>query len=91
MTAIYQIEHSKKMFKGKSAYYELLSAAPSCSSAHNMKDFNRLKVNQREISVKQREMSVTMYNHNKKGGRGEIIKAEEQPGALSPDQLSPTR
>ena len=63
MTAIYQIEHSKKMFKGKSAYYELLSAAPSGSSAHNMKDFNRLQVNQRE-------MSVTMYNHNKKGGRG---------------------
>ena len=77
MTAIYQIEHAKKMFKGKSAYYELLSSAqamPSGSSGHTMKDFNRLGANQRE-------MSVTMYNHNKKGGRREIIKAEQHPGA----------
>ena len=47
---------------------------PSGSSAHTMKDFNRLGANQRE-------MSVTMYNHNKKGGRREIIKAEQHPGA----------
>ena len=62
------------MFKGKSAYYELLSAAAPSSSTYTMKDFNNLKANQRETSV-------TMYNHNKKGVRAETIKKEQQPSA----------